>query len=414
MYKQIFASSLVAIAFIAISVAVAPATSSVRIALAEEGFCGDGIVNQSSEECDGGSGCTSGCSFAFCGDGVVNQAAEQCDGSSGVTSGFKCTSGCILTPVSEAPFCGDGIVNQSAEECDGGSDCTSGCIKASSGGGGSSSGGGGGSSSGGSSYPRLSVAQNGAVPQVRANSNVIGSLSIRNYGRITAQNVEISIASLPSGFSYNGKNAVISTSTVWVITGDDYTSSTGKGWLYPRLWRIGNRPNGDMAVMNIPLTVASSVKPGTYEILVNAHISNAMVIDRNVEAKLKITVVAGTTTVTKTPTKPVVKTPTKQVAVVVKAKPITVKPKATTTVCIPSDEYAALMAASTTSAVTTPDNALTALGHMFDLGTGSPCFGLTVLLLIILAVIIAIRLIFHYMDAESDNETPRNQMPLIK
>jgi len=412
MYKQIFASSLVAIALIAISVAVVPATSSVRVALAEEGFCGDGIVNQSSEECDGGSGCTSGCAFAFCGDGVVNQAAEQCDGSSGITSGFKCTSGCILTPVSEAPFCGDGVVNQSAEECDGGSDCTSGCIKASGGGGSSGGGGGGGGST--SSYPRLSIAQNGAVPQVRAGSNTVGSLSIRNYGSITAPNVDISFLSLPAGFSYNGKNAVISTSTVWILEGNDFVSQKGSVISYPRLWHIGNRLGGDIAVMNIPLTVASSVKPGTYEISVNAHIGTTMSIIKNVEAKLKITVVAGTPTVTKTPTKPVVKTPTKQVAAVVKAKPITVKPKATTTVCIPSDEYAALMAASTTSAVTTPDNALTALGHMFDLGTGSPCFGLTVLLLIILAVIIAIRLIFHYMDAESDNETPRNQMPLIK
>lgn len=408
MYKQIFASSLIALALIALSVAFAPA-SPVRIALAEEGFCGDQVVNQSWEECDGGAGCTSGCLYAFCGDGVVNQSAEQCDGTAGVSSGFKCTSGCILTPVSDAPFCGDGIVNQPAEECDGGANCTSGCTLKEEGGNGGGGGGGGGSSSGGSSYPRLSVAQNGPIPQVRANSNTVGSLSIRNYGRVTAQNVEITIASLPVGFSYNGKNAVISTSTVWVITGDDFTSSIGGGWLYPRLWRIGNRPNGDMAVMNIPLTVGASVKPGTYEISVNAHIGNAMVIDRNVPAKLKITVIPGTTPIVKAPTKTVVKAPVKkQIAAV--AKP---KPKATSTICIPTDEYAALMAASTTSAVTTPNNALAALGLLFDLGTGSPCFGLLVLLLIILAVIIAIRLIFHYMDAETDG-TPRNQMPLIK
>ncbi|HBB65582.1 MAG TPA: hypothetical protein DCZ84_03045, partial [Candidatus Vogelbacteria bacterium] len=62
----------------------------------------------------------------------------------------------------------------------------------------------------------------------------------------------------------------------------------------------------------------------------------------------------------------------------------------------------------------TKPNVLAALGDIFDLGTGSPCFGLIILLLIILAIAIAIRLIFHYMDSESDDDTPSNQTPLIR
>jgi len=107
--------------------------------LASAGFCGDGVVNQSGEECDGSAGvgvgqtCTSGCKIQnapFCGDGVVNQTGEECDGSAGVGIGQTCTSGC---KIQNAPFCGDGVVNQTGEECDGsagvgvGQTCTSGC-----------------------------------------------------------------------------------------------------------------------------------------------------------------------------------------------------------------------------------------------------------------------------------------------
>ena len=107
--------------------------------LASAGFCGDGVVNQSGEECDGSAGvgvgqtCTSGCKIQnapFCGDGVVNQTGEECDGSAGVGVGQTCTSGC---KIQNAPFCGDGVVNQTGEECDGsagvgvGQTCTSGC-----------------------------------------------------------------------------------------------------------------------------------------------------------------------------------------------------------------------------------------------------------------------------------------------
>ena len=134
-------------------------------------WCGNGKVNTSSngiqigEVCDGtnlnkktcekvvGSGstgtlaCAADCkSFdttncsepvvATCGDGVVNQVSEYCDGTafkngksacsywnSAYTSGeMKCTSSCTLDEsacIAQAdPVCGDGILNQTDEECD--------------------------------------------------------------------------------------------------------------------------------------------------------------------------------------------------------------------------------------------------------------------------------------------------------
>ena len=129
--------------------------------------CGDNTINQAFEECDGADlgsspdcsdhgfapgpvGChpagsasectydTSSCSAApSCGDNLVNQAFEDCDGSDmgaqpdctdhGFSSGTldcfapgtagECTydtSGCVA-----APSCGDNLVNQAFEECDG-------------------------------------------------------------------------------------------------------------------------------------------------------------------------------------------------------------------------------------------------------------------------------------------------------
>jgi hypothetical protein len=116
--------------------------------------CGDGAINQPGEACDGaelggqtcvglglGDGtlaCSSLCTFDTsgcadpprCGDGVINQAGELCDGAdlggkTCVDIGFlggtlacqpDCTfdaAGCVGTP-----FCGDGIINRPEEDCD--------------------------------------------------------------------------------------------------------------------------------------------------------------------------------------------------------------------------------------------------------------------------------------------------------
>src|SRR6185436_19405876 len=65
---------------------------------------------------------------AFCGDGVVNQASEQCDGDDRPACVAACRTNCTC-----APACGDGVVNQASETCEAADDaacpglCLSGC-----------------------------------------------------------------------------------------------------------------------------------------------------------------------------------------------------------------------------------------------------------------------------------------------
>jgi hypothetical protein len=127
--------------------------------------CGDGIVNVAGEVCDGadlggdtcvslglgpgtlscGSTCkfnTTGCTAPpRCGDGVINQTSEVCDGADlggqtctdvGFLGGtLACNADCTLNASSctGVPFCGDGDINRPEEECDqldlGGRTCNS-------------------------------------------------------------------------------------------------------------------------------------------------------------------------------------------------------------------------------------------------------------------------------------------------
>lgn len=102
----------------------------------QQAYCGDGVVNQSAEQCDAGPNGSSTCSTScltiqnppsqqtYCGDRIVNQSTEQCD--AGPSGSSTCSSTChtIQAPPSEPtdtdPYCGDGVVNQSTEQCDAG------------------------------------------------------------------------------------------------------------------------------------------------------------------------------------------------------------------------------------------------------------------------------------------------------
>lgn len=117
-----------------------------------EPICGDGVVNQETEQCDAGlegsETCTIDCTIIeplleeppieeeppveeeptpVCGDGVVNQEEEQCD--VGLEGSETCTPDCIIIePEPEPePICGDGVVNQETEECDDGSEGSETC-----------------------------------------------------------------------------------------------------------------------------------------------------------------------------------------------------------------------------------------------------------------------------------------------
>lgn len=92
--------------------------------------CGDG-------ECEAGIGetcdtCEADCGACapapVCGDGVINQPSEICDGDDGCWPGAECASDCsqCLTAGPPAPTCGDGVVNQPSEMCDGDDGCWAG------------------------------------------------------------------------------------------------------------------------------------------------------------------------------------------------------------------------------------------------------------------------------------------------
>jgi len=98
--------------------------------------CGDGQINQTSEQCDDGAQngtictpnyestctyCSSTCQNVtltgpYCGDNIKN-GTEQCDGTEGVPTHYTCTQSCTLQYV---PYCGDGLINQTSEQCDDG------------------------------------------------------------------------------------------------------------------------------------------------------------------------------------------------------------------------------------------------------------------------------------------------------
>jgi cysteine-rich repeat protein len=89
-------------------------------------FCGDGIVN-GGEACDDGNSndgdsCRNNCTPVICGDGIINQTCETCDGASfpatAPSSHGACRAGATCGQDS-CTFCGDGIVN-GGEQCDDG------------------------------------------------------------------------------------------------------------------------------------------------------------------------------------------------------------------------------------------------------------------------------------------------------
>lgn len=83
-------------------------------------YCGDGVCSaEIGEACDV---CAADCGVCpKCGDGKVNQTSEQCDGSakSCPVKGSTCSSSCQCIPPTAVPKCGDGKVNQPTEQCDG-------------------------------------------------------------------------------------------------------------------------------------------------------------------------------------------------------------------------------------------------------------------------------------------------------
>ncbi|MFH0749833.1 MAG: SdrD B-like domain-containing protein [Candidatus Gottesmanbacteria bacterium] len=104
--------------------------------------CGDGLVNQTSEQCDDGAqngfACTpaygiggqpDSCNYCsdtcqtvtvtdgYCGDSLIN-GPEECDGTNGVSEHYQCTDLCLLEYI---PYCGDNTIDtNNGEQCDDG------------------------------------------------------------------------------------------------------------------------------------------------------------------------------------------------------------------------------------------------------------------------------------------------------
>jgi cysteine-rich repeat protein len=83
--------------------------------------CGDDVINQPTEQCDGtdtaaGRTCSATCTFVpVCGNGFV-EAPEVCDDGNVVSEG-DCSADCSEGPAD--PICGDNAINQPSEQCDG-------------------------------------------------------------------------------------------------------------------------------------------------------------------------------------------------------------------------------------------------------------------------------------------------------
>lgn len=72
--------------------------------------CGDGVVHEGVEACDGGQDCRADCALPTCGDGVVDPGEACDDGNADDTD--ACPSRCLFA------VCGDGFVQGGVEACD--------------------------------------------------------------------------------------------------------------------------------------------------------------------------------------------------------------------------------------------------------------------------------------------------------
>lgn len=237
--------------------------------------CGDGVINDPSEQCDGTDGvgenqsCTEQCtliSIEDCGDGVKN-GDEQCDGTDGVGESQVCTEECTLT---DFTFCGDGVMqtpndagtggplDDGNEECDDGNtdnddQCDNQCIEKSIppppppppvcvGCGG-----------GVQKKPRLLVTKTVDNPLVCPGDMVNYNVTIKNIGNKVGQNLAL-IDTLPNGFTYATTTAT-TTSTTYEQAFGDIAAGETKEVFYEVV--VGDVPSGtytNLAVATIDFT----------------------------------------------------------------------------------------------------------------------------------------------------------------
>ena len=168
----------------------------------------------------------------ICGDGIVNQEIEQCDGTAGIINHYICTQSCRLEYV---PYCGDNIKN-GAEQCDGtdglvsGKTCNNQCVL--------TGGGGGGGAfiitnahgflpevKGEEGKPILSIDKTVNADFANAGDVVEYSIKLINNGNLTAFNVVLS-DELPNGFTSAIDNSKILTFSLGdILPGENRTTT---------------------------------------------------------------------------------------------------------------------------------------------------------------------------------------------
>ncbi len=262
-------------------------------------FCGDGIVNNG-EECDGQAGapdhytCTASCALEYipyCGDSIVNQTSEQCDGNSeacvtqsGYSGTRQCSGVCSWGGCSTNQSCGDGIKN-GPEICDDNgnngqygycnSDCTGQtpaiCGNNQTEGGeqcddGNITNGDGCSSVCQTETPSepsvadLAVTKSVSTSTVEVGQNIIFTIGVTNLGPDPAPGVALSDL-LPLGLTF------VSASS----TPGAYSGSTG-------VWTIGDMVKDLIATLELSALVNSQAQPGAF--LTN-NASTSLSIDPN-------------------------------------------------------------------------------------------------------------------------------------
>ncbi len=200
----------------------------------------------------------------YCGDGIVNQETEQCDGSAGVGNHQTCSSDCL---VENTPYCGDGIVNGN-EECDGESGCTVNCVW------------GGGTVIitgkpeppivlGEEGDPILTISKTVNMKFVNPGDEAEYTVIIGNKGNLTAFDVTLD-DTLPPGFTFSADGTIT------------------------RTIDVGDIDPGDNRIFKYEVTVGDDVAAGVYTNTAIARASNYDPVKASANLEVKEIEVLGT------------------------------------------------------------------------------------------------------------------------
>ncbi len=199
-----------------------------------------------------------------CGDGIVNQETEQCDGNDGIGENQTCTSDCLIEDV---PYCGDDVC-----DTDGGENCST-CV--------SDCGGCGGGSviiiSGGpeppivlgeEGEPMLSIDKTVNMKFANPGDEIEYKVVVANNGNLTAFDAVLD-DTLPDGFTFSDDGAA--TRTV----------------------NVGDIKSGEIKTFNFAVTIGDNVAPGNYTNIATVSASNHDPVSDSADIEVRAIEVLG-------------------------------------------------------------------------------------------------------------------------